>query len=222
MPHLIASLTRRRGSNPEPPDGPPDAAPSAEVASRIIEEVEFAAYSEDCRVFGFLRHGAGRLTEALNEVEEYHLDDVLIVALADGGAVQSKELTVRREELLAVRASGRRGDPVLRARTRPFPVTLQTGPFTIHGHLHGLPGADPLAQLRRRATMVPLTEAWIEYSSAGAAHRARVGTIIVNREILDWIRMSRDEEVGLPNLPAEVAPDPRAKDLTGHIRTGGD
>lgn len=221
MPRLIASLTRRRAAEDHLPELPPDAATPTDVQPRHLQEVEFAAYAEDCRVFGFLRHGAGRLTDALNEVEEYRLQDVMVVALADGRAVQSKDLTVRRDELLAVRASGRRGDPALRGRPRPYPVTLRTGPFTIHGYLHGLPGADPLVQLRRRAPMVPLTEAWIEYQSAGAAHRARVGTIIVNREILDWIRMSQDEEVGLPDLPAEVAPDPRAKDLTGYIHTGG-
>ena len=41
----------------------------------------------------------------------------------------------------------------------------------------------------------------------------------VNHELWDWIRISRDEEIGLPDLPAETKPDPRAKDLTGHIRT---
>lgn len=222
MPRLLAGL-RRRGHTGSPetepapePAGPPDG------GSRALVEVEFAAYSEDCRVFGFIRHGAGRLTDALNEVDEFHIDDVMVVALGDGRSAQSKELTIHRDELLAVRGSGRRGDPALRGRTRPYPVTLQSGPFTIHGYLHGLPGADPLIQLRRRAPMVPLTEAWIEYTAAGAAHRARVGTIIVNREVLDWIRMSKDEEVGLPDLPAEVAPDPRAKDLTGYIRIGGD
>jgi hypothetical protein len=54
---------------------------------------------------------------------------------------------------------------------------------------------------------------------AGREHRARVGTIIINREVVDWVRLARDEEVALPNLPAETGPDPRAKDLTGHIRT---
>lgn len=221
MPRLLAGLTRRHGHRASDPEPLPEPGRPPGADARALLEVEFAAYSEDCRVFGFLRHGAGRLTDALNEVEEYRIDDVMVVGLADGRALQSKELTIHRDELLAVRASGRRGDPALRGRTRPYPVTLQSGPFTMHGYLHGLPGADPLIQLRRRASMVPLTEAWIEYTSAGAAHRARVGTIIVNREVLDWIRLSRDEEVGLPDLPAEVAPDPRAKDLTGHIRIGG-
>ncbi|MEW5989808.1 MAG: hypothetical protein AB1736_00490 [Chloroflexota bacterium] len=219
MAGLIASLVRRVGANTRPAEtAEPETAPGTET--RALAEVEFAGYSEDCRVFGFFQHAAGRMTDALNDGEAYHLTDVMIVSLADGHAIQAKELTVQRAELLAVKAAGRRGEPGLRGRSRPYPVTLQSGPFTIHGYLHGLPGADPLLQLRRRPAMVALTESWIEYQSAGASHRARVGTIIVNREVLDWIRLSKDEEVGLPDLPAEVAPDPRAKDMTGYIRIG--
>jgi len=39
----------------------------------------------------------------------------------------------------------------------------------------------------------------------------------VNKELWDWVRLSRDEEIRLPDLPAETKPDPRAKDLTVHI-----
>ena len=98
-------------------------------------------------------------------------------------------------------------------------MTLKTGPYTIHGYLHGPPGADAVRQINRRRPMVPLTEAWIEYPAVGALHRARVGPIIVNHEILDWIRPSRDEEVHMPGLPAEKTIDPHAKVLTGYILT---
>jgi hypothetical protein len=53
----------------------------------------------------------------------------------------------------------------------------------------------------------------------GELHRARVGPIIVNHEILNWIRHSRDEEVSMPDLPAESTIDPHAKALTGYITT---
>jgi hypothetical protein len=42
----------------------------------------------------------------------------------------------------------------------------------------------------------------------------------VNRELLDWVRPARDEEVAIPSLPMEPYLDPRAKDLTGYIWTG--
>ena len=183
----------------------------------MLPEVEFAGYAEDCQIFGFLRLDAERLSDALNVHEQVRLVDVLLVALEDGRSIPAQELWVAREELLAVRASGPRGNPGRRSRTRPYPVMLQSGPYQIHGYLHGPPGADLIRQLARRKPMVPLTEAWIMYHAAGQEHRARVGTIIVNHELLDWVRPAREEEVVIPSLPMEPYLDSRAKDLTGYI-----
>lgn len=220
MVSLLQGLRRhvRPVEAPEPePAVPVDLEP--EAASMPGREVEFAAYAEDCRVIGFTRLTGDRMSDMLNEESEFTLTDVMIVRLDDGVATQLLKLNVKREEVLAVRAAGPRGDPARRSRRRPYPITLQTGPYTIHGYVHGLPGADPLQQIRRRMPMVPLTESWIEYRSGSQNHRARVGTIVVNHELWDWVRLSRDDEIHLPNLPAETQPDPRAKDLTGHIHT---
>lgn len=218
----MISLRRRLGLPGRPLElAPPEPEIEPEVTA-IASEVEFAAYAEDCRIFGFWRHDAERLSDALNAHEEYQLYDVLVAALSDGHTSDARELLVRRDELLAVRAAGPRGNLARRARTRPSPVTLQAGPYTIHGYLHGPPGADAVRQISRRKPMVPLTEAWIEYPAAGELHRARVGQIIVNHEVLDWIRHSRDEEVQVPGLPVETAIDPHAKDLTGYIRVWQD
>ncbi len=215
----MISLRKRLGLLPEPPDAAPGESELGPALLPLEVEVEFAAYAEDCRIFGFWRHDAERLSDALNAHEEYQLDHVLLAALDDGHTSEVRELLVRRDELLAIRAAGPRGNPARRSRTRPAPVTLQTGPYTIHGYLHGPPGADAVRQINRRKPMVPLTEAWIEYPAGGSLHRARVGPIIVNHEILDWIRHSRDEEVHMPGLPAESTIDPHAKDLTGYILT---
>ncbi len=190
---------------------------AAEVEVEV--EVEFAAYAEDCRIFGFWRHAAERLSDALNARDEYLLHDVMLAALSDGHTSDARQLLVRRDEVLAIRAAGPRGNLGRRSRTRPSPITLQTGPYTVHGYLHGPPGADAVRQIHRRKTMVPLTDAWIEYTTAGDLHRARVGSIIVNHETLDWIRPSRDQEVHTPGLPVERTIDPRAKDMTGYIIT---
>lgn len=220
---MVARLAelRRRLRPSQPPRTNGADAEGVEPVPMVVPEVEFAAYAEDCRVFGFVRLPGDRMSDFLNEASAYELADVMVVRLDDGVATQASDMIVRRDELLAVRAAGPRGDPARRSRRRPFPVSLQTGPYTIHGYVHGLPGADPLQQVRRQKTMVALTESWIEYQSDAQTHRARVGTILVNRELWDWIRLSRDDEVGLPDLPAETKPDPRAKDLTGHIRSEG-
>jgi hypothetical protein len=193
--------------------------PSPHAGEPHRPELEFVGYAEDCRVFGFLRLDGDRLTDMLNVQEEIRLVDAVAIGLDDSRAIEVGELTVSRDELLAVRGSGPRGNSGRRARVRPHPITLQTGPYTIHGYVHALPGADPLLHVRRRKAMVPVTEAWIEYPSAAERQRVRVGTLIVNRELVDWIALSDDEEVKLPNLPAEIAPGPLVKDFTGYILT---
>jgi hypothetical protein len=200
------------------PSGPaPQPSPEPGPEPPFSPELEFAGYAEDCRIFGFLRLDAERLSDFLNAHERLRLVDVLAVALDGSRGVPADELWVTRGELLAVRASGPRGNAGRRGRTRLYPITARCGPYEVHGYLHGPPGGDPIRQLRRRPPMVPLTEAWIAYQAAGQDHRARVGTIIVNRELLDWVRPALDEEVRLPSLPVESSVDPRAKDLTGHI-----
>jgi hypothetical protein len=219
MSAILDSLARRRRPRPpEPGTQPVEAAP----APLLGPEIEFAGYAEDCRVFGFLRLAGDRMTDMLNDQAAYRLTDAMVVRLDTGAATQVTDLVVERDEILAVRASGPRGDPERRSRRRPYPMTLQTGPYVVHGYVHGIPGGDPIREIRRRPPMVPFTEAWIEYSSGGQHHRARVGTVIVNREAWDWIRHSRDEEIRLPDLPAETKPDPMAKDMTGYIRNGGE
>lgn len=210
----MTGLRRWIGAPHAPPD---DASPVDE--NRVppqTREVEFSAYTEDCRVFGFLALDEERLSDALNQREALALTSVLLVALDDGRAMEMQELVIERAELVAVRGSGPRGNPSRRTRTRPSPMTIKAGPFTVHGYLHAPPGADPLEHIRRRKRMVPLTEAWIEYVASGQPHRARVGPIILNRDHVDWVAPASDAEVRV-DLPVEMRLDPRAKDMTGHI-----
>lgn len=179
--------------------------------------IEFVAYAEDCLLSGHMRLDADRLTDLLNEHDEYVLVDALVESLADGHAVEVKEVLVTRDELFLVHAIGPRGDPARRQRTRQHPIALQLGPYHVRGYFHALPGSDPIAALRRRKPMVPLTEAWVEYQSGSVRQRRRVSTVVVNREQLDWVVEAKDEEVELPDLPIETAKGPLLKDFTGDV-----
>lgn len=191
--------------------------PSAPVGPGGQREFEFSAYTEDCRVFGFIHLVGERLSDALNELEEIRLDSVLLVALEDNRAVEMRELMVARDELIVVRASGPRGNAARRVRTRPSPVAVKAGPYLIRGYVHGPPGGDPVLRFRTQRPMVPLTEAWIEYEAGGAQHRARVGPLIVNTAFVDWVERATDTDVRV-DLPVEMRIDPRAKDMTGNVR----
>jgi hypothetical protein len=179
--------------------------------------VEFVGHGEDCLLSGRLRISTDRLTDMLNEHEEYQLVDVLIERLDDGRAVEIREVHVTRDELLLVHATGPRGNQDRRRRTRPHPVAMQLGPYHVRGYAHTLPGTDPVAAIRRRQPMVPLTEAWVEYVSGGVMQRHRFGTVLVNREQMDWIAPVLDEQVELPDLPVVFEKGPLLKDFTGAL-----
>lgn len=195
-----------------PPD--PDAALRPVTVSRVVD---FVAYGEDCRLSGRLSFSGDRLTDMLNEHEEYQLVDVLVQDLGHDRAIEVREVLVNRDDLLIVNATGPRGNQGRRQRTRLHPVALQLGPYHVRGYLHALPGADPVDAIRRRKPMVPLTEAWVDYEAFGAHQRERFGTVLVNREQMDWIVPALDEEVELPDLPLANEHGPLLKDFTGAL-----
>ncbi|MBA2700838.1 MAG: hypothetical protein H0U58_03935 [Chloroflexi bacterium] len=183
-------------------------------------EVDFVAYGEDYVLSGRVRLAEERLTDMLNEHDEYLLVDVMVERLQEGSAIEVAEVLVQRDELLLVHATGPRGNQARRQRMRVHPLALQMGPYHVRGYLHALPGTDPLLSIRRRKTMVPLTDAWIEYTAMGVRQRRGVGALVVNREQIDWVVPALDEEVEMPDLPIAAASGPLAKDFTGFIFTG--
>jgi hypothetical protein len=143
----------------------------------------------------------------------------MVEDLADGHSVQLASVHIERDELLLVQAIGSRGDRSRRTRTRQHPVAMKIGPYEVRGYLHALPGSDPIAGFRRRRPMVPLTDAWVEFVSGEVRQRRRVATVIVNRQLVDWIVEAFDDEVEMPDVPLSTYPKgPLLKDFTGHVR----
>jgi hypothetical protein len=189
-------------------------------AYRPTQQIEFVAYGEDCILSGVVTMEADRLTDMLNDHDEYLLVDVLVEGLSDERAVEVGEVLVRRDELVLVHAAGPRGNQDRRRRTRSHPVAIQAGPYHIRGYLHVLPGADPMQAIRRRKAMVPLTDAWIEFPSASGRQRRQAGTLVVNREQIDWIVPAVDVEVEMPDLPLSADKGRLVKDFTGALFEG--
>ena len=165
--------------------------------------VDFVAFAEDCLLSGRIRLRAERLTDMLNEHEEYLLVDVLAQPLGAPEIVEVTEVLVRRDDLLMVNATGPRGDQTRRTRTRPTFVAIHTGPYKVRGNLHEYPGLDAVAGIKRRHPMVPLTDAWVDYPFGGKPLRQRLGTAIVNRERIDLIVHSLEHDVDVRDLGVE-------------------
>jgi hypothetical protein len=151
--------------------------------------VEFMAFTEDSRVSGHIQLDCDRLSDTLNTHRDFLLCDVRVECLEDGCSVQSAEVPIARDELIAVLAGDPRGDPARRIHTLTHPVTVEAGPYLIRGYLHALPGMEPLAWAHRRRPMIPLSDAWIEYRSGGVRQVTSFGTIVVNRDTADWMQL---------------------------------
>jgi hypothetical protein len=157
--------------------------------------VRFAAYARHERVFGWVRLTADRLTDLLNAHDTIVLVDVDIEDLDDGQTRAADRFVIAVADLVAVQATGPRGDTAHRRRTSTRPVAIQAGQYLIGGHLHAPQGTDPLIALRARPSMVPLTDAWVEYWSGGVRTSQAIGTIIVNRLAADWVQAVTDDDL---------------------------
>lgn len=156
--------------------------------------IEFAGYAGDCRVFGRVASMGERLTDLLNAGDRITVRDVRLEALEDGHAVSLPDLVMELSDLHAVIGHGPRGLRDQRIRTEEHRLRLGIGPYVILGDLHTPPDRDPIGDVLKRPSMVPLTNATIAYQFAGQAHAEDIGTLIVNRQLTEWIAPVVEEQ----------------------------
>lgn len=188
----------------------PAPVPEAEVDPSAVRsgELDFTAYAEDCRLSGRAVMDGGRLTDMLNDADEYALIGVTVERFEDGRPIQVETIVVARDELYLVHASGPRGDVARRHHTTPLYVAIKTGPYEVRGFFHALPGTDPVAAIRRRKAMVPLTDARVAYVHGGRLEEVRFETLIFNRELADWVVSMEPGQVEFPTGPETAKTDP--------------
>jgi hypothetical protein len=166
-----------------------------------LPEIDFVAYSTSERLSGRVRLDSARLTDMLNANDEFVLVDALAERLPEGGSMVVSEILVRRNELALVRAGGPRGNRALRIPTTTHRLVLRTGRYLVAGRLHSRFGQDPLAALRARDPMVPLTDAAIMFRVGPDIVEEPGGTIVVNRDLVEWVRKGELDARSL-DLPA--------------------
>jgi hypothetical protein len=175
----------------------------------VGDQVDFVAYGEDCILSGRAVLDADRLTDMLNAHEEYLVSGLTVERFDDETPFElDDEIAVPRDEIVLVHATGPRGDAARRHRTMPQHLAVKMGPYEVRGFFHSLPGADPVEAIRRRKTMVPLTNARIEYTMHGERRAVTVDTVIVNREQIDWVEALLPTAVEFPAGPKRLAAKP--------------
>ena len=153
----------------------------------------------------------------MNDGTEFEFTDTYLQSLDDSHGLLVRTVVVARDEIFAVAVAGPRGDPTRRTRTRPIPVELRVGRYDVSGNIHVVPGTDPILGFRRRKVMVPLTEATIAFDGPGGRTISRFGTVLVNRDLTDWIAPASRSDVRPPELIPELAGSGLAKDFTVHM-----
>jgi hypothetical protein len=169
---------------------PSDDAPRALPPDDLID---FVAYTREFLVAGLIAMRADRMTDLLNAVDELELSDPVVQWLADGSVRGSDRLSIRRSELIAVKAGDPRGNPARRHPTGRVSVGAGSGTTLMHGHLHVRRGGDAATDLGRRPAMIPLTDATIRFTVGGEARVDAAETLIVNRDAADWMRPTTEE-----------------------------
>jgi hypothetical protein len=180
--------------------------------------VELTIYADDAVAFGRVALTADRVTDLMNDCTEFEFVDTFLQSLDDSHGLLVRTVVVAREEIFAVAVAGPRGDPARRTRTRPIPVELRVGRYDVSGNIHVVPGTDPIIGFRRRRMMVPLTEATIEFDSPDGRQHSRSGTILVNRDLTDWIAPASRSDVRPPELVPELQGRGLAKDFTPQLQ----
>jgi hypothetical protein len=182
--------------------------------------LDLDAYAADCRLSGRVELGDGRLTDLFNANVELRIEDARLESLADGHVVEIPEIVVSLGELCAVVATGPRGDVGRRLRTHASRVTVDLGPYTVEGLVHGTPASDPLGAAVRRAAWLPLTDATVTYRRDPDSVCDRVATLLVNRALASSFRAVEEVSVALPweAKTTPRTPTSRAIDLTGTLR----
>ena len=135
--------------------------------------------------------------------------------------VEVPEVLVRRDELLLVHATGPRGDPdAPHPRPGRPPSPSRSARTASAATCHACPGFDPVAGIRRRQPMVPLTEASIDYPFGGRTERQRLGTAVVNRDRIDFIVQSLERRRRDARLRGRAAAGRRRRVSTTGVLVG--
>ena len=182
-----------------------------------MQPIAFEGYAGDCTITGKMTMFGERLTDFLNGQERFRIHHVVCHSLVDGHAAEVDSLSVERNELLCVVATGPRGNEKQRISRSTARLQVSIGPYLILGQLHTAPGSDVMASVLKREPMIPLTSATIAYGQGGEIVARDIPTVIVNRMQVDWITPISDAQTIFPDSQVR---SPYAKGLVKDF-TGG-
>lgn len=181
-----------------------------------MQPIDFVGFAGDCTITGKLTMFGDRLTDFLNGQERFRVHHLEFESLEDGHRVALDSLSLERDDLMAVVATGPRGSEKQRVSLQVNRMQVSIGPYLILGRLHAKAGSDAVASVLKRDPMIPFTNATIAYEVAGSIVARDVPTIIVNRLLVDGISATTEAASLFPDVPIRSPFAARlVKDFTG-------
>ena len=166
-----------------------------------MQPVDFFGFAADCTISGKVTMFGERLTDFLNGQERFRVHHVECRSLQDGHIATIDSISVERNDLLAVMATGPRGSEERRVSLQTKRLQMSIGPYFILGRLHAKAGTDAVASVLQRDPMIPFTSATIAYEMGGSIVARDISTIIVNRLLVDWISPTTETATIFPDMP---------------------
>jgi hypothetical protein len=156
--------------------------------------VDLIAFTADRRISGTIPLADDRLSDVLNSVPRIVLRNATVQDLVADSVPRTVDVTLAVGAIVAVVATGRRGNEMRRHRTDLRLARVGVVRFVVTGSLHVPAGSiDPLASndpavvLAGRDVLVPLTDATIAYDLGREQVKETHATILINRAHATWI-----------------------------------
>jgi hypothetical protein len=191
--------------------------------------VELIAFTADRRISGMIPLADDRLSDMLNSVPRIVMRNATVQDLVADAVPRTADVTLAVGSIVAVVATGRRGNEMRRHRTDLRLARVGVVRFVVTGSLHVPAGSiDPLASndpavvLAGRDMLVPLTDATIAYDIGRVPTTETHATILINRSHATWIDL--DEAAAIDTEANELLDEKEKsyhaamiKDFTGAV-----
>ena len=161
----------------------------------------FVGYSYGRRYVGQVDCGGDRLAQLINDDGSVMVHDAYVESFDDDTISHLGDVTLDRAILYAIELDCRREEQARRAGSERRRIHVRLGPYSALGLLPETAGQLPLPLFGSGGPMIRLSNATIGYTGAGVPQLRDVGSLIVNRELTDWVRACEDDASAFNGVP---------------------
>jgi hypothetical protein len=160
----------------------------------------FIGYSTGRRYMGHVDCGGDRLADLFNVGGSVVIHDAFVEDYDADTVAHIGDVTLDRSILYAVELGGRGADAG-RSTSWRRRIHVRLGPYSALGLVPGSAEQTTLPMFDSNGPMVRLTRATIGYTCAGAPHLRDVAALLVNRDLMDWVRAGEEDAGAFEGVP---------------------